>query len=46
MIYIEGISGEMRNASKGTYSFLEEKVHDLSTFYFRYKLVGASADER
>lgn len=45
-IYINDISSEMRNASKGTYSFLEEKAHDLSTFYFRYKLVGASADER
>ena len=45
-IYLEDISYEIRNADKGTYSFLEEKVHDLSTFYFRYKLVGASADEK
>ena len=45
-IYLDDISSKMLLAGKRKRSFLEEKVHDLSTFYFRYKLVGASADER
>lgn len=45
-IRISTIVLEMRHADKRTCTFLEKKVHDLSTFYFRYRLAGAPADER